>query len=154
MSYSFEELSEFVALLILFCTGLWAFFQFVVNYRLNLQSKRIEATKPFLEKQLALYTEATEVAAKLATSQSDDELDAAKKRFLALYWGELALVEDKAVETAMVKFKQALDGNNKGHQLEQLSLALAHACRDSLAMSWKVEEWRNPHYKNLSASNH
>lgn len=134
------------------CAGLWALFQFTINYRLSLQSKRIEAAKPFLEKQLSLYTEATQVAAKLATSQNNNELDAAKERFLALYWGELALVEDKAVETAMVKLKQALDDNNKGHQLEQLSLGLAHACRDSLAISWKVEEWRNPHNINLSSS--
>lgn len=136
------------------CAGLWALFQFTINYRLNLQSKRIEATKPFLEKQLSLYIEATQVAAKLATSQNEDEIESAKKRFLTLFWGELALVEDEAVETAMVKLKQAMDNNSKGHQLEQLSLALAHACRDSLAISWKVEEWRNPYYKNLSNSNH
>ena len=35
------------------------------------QSRRIEATKPFLERQLKLYTEATEVAAVIATSSDE-----------------------------------------------------------------------------------
>ena len=55
---------------------------------------RIEATWPFLERQLALYTEATRAAATLAATEDGPEQDAAEKRFWALYWDELALFEN------------------------------------------------------------
>jgi len=45
----------------------------------------------------------------------------------------------------MVHFGRALESGGAGHQLQQHSLALAHACRDSLAESWGVKHWRNPH---------
>ena len=84
-------------------------------------------------------------AATLSTSKKPEELDAANKKFWSLYWGELALVEDKRVEAAMVQFGRALESGSVGQQLQQYSLALAYACRDSLAESWGVKQWRNPH---------
>ena len=62
-----------------------------------------------------------------------------------MYWGELALVEDKQVEAAMVNFGKAFEVSGAGKGLQQYSLAIAHACRDSLAESWGVKQWRNPH---------
>ena len=123
----------------------WGVFQFIVNQNSQTETRRIEATKPFLERQLKLYTEATQAAATLATSKKADELDAASKKFWSLYWGELALVEDKKVEAAMVQLGRALEAGSVGNQLQQYSLELAHACRDSLAESWGVKQWRNPH---------
>jgi hypothetical protein len=81
----------------------------------------------------------------LATSKEKQETDAAIKRFWSLYWGELALVEDKRVESAMVQFGRALESDRTNTELQQASLALAHACRDSLAESWGVKQWHNPH---------
>jgi len=52
------------------------------------------------------------------------------------------------VEAAMVQFGRALDAGSSGHALQKASLALAHACRDSLAESWGVKQWRNPHKDN------
>jgi hypothetical protein len=124
----------------------WGVVQFVAGQQAQMETRRIEATKPFLERQLKLYTEATQAAATLATSKSPQDLDAALKKFWSLYWGELALVEDKRVEAAMVQFGRALGSGGTGtQQLQQASLALAHACRDSLAESWGVRQWRNPH---------
>ena len=123
----------------------WGVIQFIASQNAQAETRRIEATKPFLERQLKLYTEATLAAATLATSKKADELDTATRKFWSLYWGELALVEDKRVEAAMVKFGEALDAGSVGQQLQQHSLALAHACRDSLADSWGVKQWRNPH---------
>lgn len=123
----------------------WGIFQFIATQNAQAETRRIEATKPFLERQLKLYTEATQAAAVLATSKKADELDAASKKFWSLYWGELALVEDKRVEAAMVQLGRALEAGGTGQQLQQHSLALAHACRDSLADSWGVKQWRNPH---------
>jgi hypothetical protein len=123
----------------------WGVIQFVAGQHSQAETRRIEATKPFLERQLKLYTEATQAAATLATSKSPQEVDAASKRFWNLYWGELALVEDRRVEAAMVQFGRALETGSASPQLQQASLALAHACRDSLAESWGVSHWRNPH---------
>jgi len=126
-------------------TFAWGVHQFFSNQRAQAETRRIEATKPFLDRQLKLYTEATQAAATIATSDSKDEIIAAQKRFWSLYWGELALVEDKRVEAAMVQLGQALEKGATGKEVQGLSLRLAHACRDSLAESWGVQQWRNPH---------
>ena len=54
-------------------------------------------------------------------------------------------MEDERVESAMVEFGKALNQGLTGEKLHNLSLELAHACRDSLAESWGVKQWRNPH---------
>jgi hypothetical protein len=126
----------------------WGVIQFFASHSIQVETRRIEATKPFLERQLKLYTDATQAAATLATSKTPEELELAKRKFWSLYWGELALVEDKRVEAAMVQFGRSLETGNTGQQLQRYSLALAHACRDSLADSWGVKQWRNPHAQN------
>ncbi|QYY33787.1 hypothetical protein K2O51_33625 (plasmid) [Cupriavidus pinatubonensis] len=120
-------------------------FQFLATQNAQGETRRIEATRPFLDRQLKLYTEATQAAATLATSTKDEELTSAKEKFWSLYWGELALVEDKRVEAAMVNFGKALEKRLAVNELKILSLELAHACRDSLGESWGVKQWRNPH---------
>ena len=114
------------------------------------ESRRIEATKPFLERQLRLYTEASQVTAKIATSTNEKELADAKKRFWQLYWGELALVENQEVEAAMVKLGRALEHSSPQNELiKQLSLKLAHACRKSLDLSWGIQAWSHPDSANV-----
>ena len=106
------------------------------------ETRRIEATRPFLDKQLSLYTEATRVTAIIATSTISSEVEAATLRFYELYWGELALVERGKVVQAMIKFREALDDNQTQDKLVRLSLDLAHACREELAISWGVDNWK------------
>jgi len=105
----------------------WGIFQFITTQNAQAETRRIEATRPFLDRQLKLYTEATQAAASLATSKKNEELVAATERFWSLYWGELALVEDKRVEAAMVQFGGALQQGSAGEKLHTLSLELAHA---------------------------
>ena len=125
---------------------LWGVYQFVKNQKAQAETRRIEATKPFLERQLKLYTEATQAAATIATSKQAEEINIASTKFWSLYWGELALVEDKGVEAAMIEFGEAMKTGSVGQQqLQENSIAPAHACRDSLADSWGVKQWRNPH---------
>jgi hypothetical protein len=104
-----------------------------------------EARKPFLQRQQELYFEAATQAAKLATLNGGPEREGARKRFYQLFWGEMSVVEDRAVEEEMVKFKQALEAyeaekseNQQASrsELEQRSLRLAWSCRDSLARGW------------------
>ena len=108
-------------------------------------TRRVEATKPYLEMKLKLYTEATQIAAKIATTDNKDYLKKENiDRFMQLSWGELALVEDREVASAMISFRNCLMKECSMVELEQASLKLAHACRDSLARSWGVEDWASP----------
>ena len=106
------------------------------------ETRRIEASRPYLDKQLQLYTEATQVTAKIATSKDQEEIEKATKRFKELYWGELALVERGGVVGAMIAFRKALDAKTSQNELAPLALALAHACRDELAESWRTDAWK------------
>lgn len=110
----------------------------------QIETRRIEATKPFLERQLALYGEATKIAAQVATQGDTESGKKALVRFWELYWGELALVENRSVEAAMVRMRNALLANASTAELEQASLAVAHACRNSLDRSWGIRAWSSP----------
>lgn len=48
------------------------------------ETRRLEATKPFLERQLKLYTEASQVAAQIATQGSSEAGRKARARFWEL----------------------------------------------------------------------
>jgi hypothetical protein len=104
-------------------------------------SALFEARQPFLTRQLELYSEAAKVTARIATTRDEDERDTHVDRFWQLYWGELALVEDRGVEAAMVAYGKALKSDAAPSQLQPLSLDLAHAIRKSLDRSWGIDVW-------------
>ena len=106
------------------------------------ETRRIEATRPYLDRQLTLYTEATALTSAIASSSDKAEVEKATRRFWQLYWGELALVERHSVSSAMVAFGRALDASRPQGELRPLALALAHACRDELAASWGTDAWK------------
>lgn len=129
------------------------------------QARILEATKPFLDRQLQLYTEITRAASVIATSDDPREVGSAAQRFLQLFAGELALVENEEVSAAMQNYRRELVRlqtisiptlmNNvtvnlpdiaqwQRENLVQLSFDLAQACRKSLAKSWNVEAWAHP----------
>jgi len=101
------------------------------------ESRRVEATRPFLEMQLKLYTEAALVASRIAHSGDEGAIG----RFWELYYGELSLVENNDVAQAMVDFGNALRANEKA-RLESLSLELTRSMRRSLAKSWGTDAWQ------------
>lgn len=127
--------------LLAIATFAWGIYQYSNNQKGLSETRRIEATKPFLDRQLALYTAATQAAATIATSSSAPDIESAMARFWSLYWGELALVEDREVEGRMKAFGDALARGDEQGQLQSLSLRLAHACRNSIGRSWRVAEW-------------
>ena len=118
----------------------------------TLQTRAIDARRPFLNLQQGLYQEATKTAALLATASDAAEVQTAEIRFWQLYWGELALVENGGIKTenggiegAMVQFGNELAMHSRDRtNLKLRSLELAHVCRDSLAVSWGVRDWRAP----------
>jgi hypothetical protein len=82
-------------------------------------TRRIEAQKPFLQKQLDLYFETAHIVGKLVTMEpsSSGEWSTLTNRFWALYWSELSMVEHRMVEARMKRFGDALlryqEGFNK-----------------------------------------
>jgi hypothetical protein len=109
-----------------------------------------EFRKRFWEERLALYRRASKLAATIATADSLDMVRQERREFWQLYWGELAIIEDKDVLSAMVAYGEELkrlEGKQqdpKGtsqasniRDLRQLSYQLAIACRNSLAKTWE-----------------
>lgn len=109
-------------------------------------TRRIEAQKPFLQKQLDLYYETVQVAGKLvALKGGDPEWQSARLRFSMLYWSELALVESGRVAAAMIGLRKALEDleskpDDVGNivSLRNASLELSHAIRDDIKDLWNT----------------
>jgi hypothetical protein len=153
---SLEDWIKILTVVGALCSFLWGVYQWREKANSELQAKReeaaavaetrrIEATKPFLDRQLALYVETTKVVAKVATQAQGDEGKRARERFWELYWGELATVEDREVEAAMVAMGDALkDPAATANQLQIAAIRVAHACRGSLDRSWGIHAWSSP----------
>jgi len=142
-----EAYSKIILAVIAVLGFIWGIYQYADANAKQSETRRVEATKPYLERQLKLYTEATQVASQIATSDDEGAVTKATTRFWELYWGELALVEDEGVESAMGAFGDTLLASNDKETLKQSSLSLAHACRDSLSKSWGVTAWQRPRYQ-------
>ena len=115
--------------------GIW---QFTAQQR---QANR----QPFLQKQLELSFQATETAARLASETDAIEWEKARVAFWRLYWGPLSIVEDRAVEGAMVELGKLIPTQPvNAPKLPMSSLGvpsykLAHAVRDLVLASWNVD---------------
>jgi hypothetical protein len=133
-------------------TALWAVNGYISEQQKNRsqdeasqRTRLTEARKPFLELQLKTYTAAAEVAGRLASIQdtADKDWQDAKRRFYALYWSELSLVEDQAVEGRMVKLEHALDefykDGSKRAGVQQQVLCLAIELKASIASGWQID---------------
>jgi hypothetical protein len=107
------------------------------------RARLIEAQRPFLTQQLALYFETSQLVGKLITQQpKTDEWAKLESRFWALYWSELAMVEHPVVEAAMKNFGDQLavfrnDGSEAQRRtLERRAYELAHAIRSGIVSAW------------------
>ena len=145
-----EQALKTAGVLVAVAGFVWGVYQYFDKRDREIENARVAAARPFLERQLALYTDASRSAAVIATSDDAAERAKAEARFWELYWGELALVEDRTVEAAMVAFRNGLVNEADQRQLQGLSLTLAHVLRDSLAASWGVELWRRPGAKGTT----
>lgn len=114
------------------------------QYTQTLAEAQREAKKPFYEQQLALYLEATNVTSRISIPLSESDKKAAIVRFRQLYWGQLALVENREVAQAMIDFKEVLENTELSEkamkvQLKRKTINLARKCRDSLKESWDIK---------------
>ena len=101
--------------------------------------------QPFLQKQLELCFQAAETAGRLASETDPAEWEKVRVTFWRLYWGPLSVVEDRAVESAMVELGRLVpDHAVAAPQLPMSALGapsykLAHAVRDLVLTSWEVD---------------
>jgi hypothetical protein len=91
--------------------------------------------------------------ATMASSEDPVQIRQAITAFWQLYYGELALVENPEVESAMVAIGKILTSSPDGkHYIEEreniqnLSLELVEACRRSLDSSWGIHAWTTPDF--------
>jgi len=114
------------------------------------QTQVPSATRPLFDRQLALYTEVVQLTSTLATSEDPKELALAEKRFWKLYWGELVLVENQQVKSAVDDFARSLKQQavkkkpQSRDPLKALSFQVAVACRKSLAESSAQKRLQDP----------
>jgi hypothetical protein len=101
--------------------------------------------EPFLKEQLRLCFRASELAATVATETCAKKWEEARKEFWQLYWGPLSVVEDPAVEDAMVELGKLIPTEPVDAPklpmttLGEPSYRLAHAARDLVLASWNVD---------------
>ena len=112
----------------------------------QIEAEKEERKIRFWEEQVSLYKEATDAAATLATSRNLKDIQAARDKFWALYWGKIAIVETNAFARAMAEFGdklnkiEELQENGENTDLSYLkgfSLKLARCARESLLSTWE-----------------
>jgi hypothetical protein len=110
----------------------------------NFRSAKSTRKLPFLNRQLEYCFEASEIAAQLVVETDTEKFETAERRFMQLFWGPLAIVEDDNVARAMMRFALALDNGSKQSAPRQSltgpSLDLAAEIRKLLIKSWKVQD--------------
>ncbi len=81
---------------------------------------------------------------RLTLDSKSDEWAKSSVRFRQLYLSELSVVEDRAIEVAMVRFGNALQALHRDQRtqvgLQEASIDLAHALRKSIEESWRVQQ--------------
>lgn len=149
---SIEKVAKSTGAVIVILGFFWGIFEY-------LQTQQIQAARPYLEKKLEWCEDAVTTASKLATTNPPKSEDIAK--FAQLYWGTMGMIENEQVKLAMIEFAAKFDFEHgseivpereaKGNfiknddlvidpftlgRVQELSLNLAHACRDELAREW------------------
>jgi hypothetical protein len=139
-----------IQLLAIIGSAMWALYQYLDSAERQAQqlasARRIEAQKPFLEKQLGLYFEAAEVAGKLsAWKVADKRWVGNEARFWQLYWSDLAVVATEevqhamdAVGTALHAYKAAPNDEQAHAELDNAIYDLAHKIRKGIESSWSA----------------
>jgi hypothetical protein len=107
--------------------------------QLKVQSEQ-ELKRKYWEEQIAIYKEACDAVATIASAVRMEEVQAQCKTFWRLYWGRMSLIENQAVAAAMISYGKQLKRCEKGEaepsSLEVLAWDVANSCRESLKETW------------------
>jgi hypothetical protein len=111
--------------------GGWAVYTFATQQEADIKATQRELARPYYEKQLSLYLDASRVVAHLAKQPTGREKEELEARFWELYWGELAFVESNDIELLRCRSvrntsKVARNANPTPHQ---------QSCRDQQYLS-------------------
>jgi hypothetical protein len=98
-----------------------------------------------------IFQQAIKTTSSIATAKEivgPTDVQEAVSSFWKLYWGELARVEGPAVETAMVRFGNALKAwqaeGKKPQEMEQLALQVSYACKsEAEAYNKIIDDFKN-----------
>jgi hypothetical protein len=108
-------------------------------------AREMEFRRPFWEKQINLYFEASSAVSVMANSTDISEKRKAEEKFWQLFYGPLVIVEDANVEKAMIAISTHLNDcradpdSCQDYRLKNLSLSLASTCKESIGRSWKIK---------------
>jgi hypothetical protein len=122
--------------------GVWQFNRGEINrtsleYQLLDRKDKIDFERKLWLERLSTYRSIAEQAGKIATTDKQDKrFKGYVQAFDASYWGLMILVEDSAVEQAMIEFHvEVVDyqaGRSDGTKLKIRADELAKACRKSV----------------------
>ena len=85
------------------------------NRKLDTPEDDLEFRRKLWLQRVSTYSSIAELAGKIAAHEKKDaEFDELTESFLGAYWGLMILVEDKAVENAMIKFGDEIRDYRKG----------------------------------------
>lgn len=118
----------------------------VIQYTLQQSHENtMEFKRSVWNKQMEVYTQACRYAGIIANNAdtSDTLYKSNVKAFGALYWGEMIIVEDPAVEKAMKDFYEAVydfvpDDQQAANKLKYKANMLAKACKLSSHETWNA----------------
>lgn len=131
-----EESHRFWDLFIKACAAAAFVVPVSVGYLLSIRTADLDAKKPYLEKQLAVCIAAADAAAGVAIAESKD-LPAAITTLDRVFWGSLAIFDNRDIATAIAKLKAAAEERPRP-DLRPLAEAIAHRCKDLTRASWKI----------------
>jgi len=95
--------------------------------------------RAMFDRQTALYFEASDTAASIASTSDQIQRRKATDRFNALYFGGMVIVESPGVEQAMVRFHKCMEAQGKDCVLSNEALAIGCTTRRSLRKTWGVD---------------
>jgi hypothetical protein len=132
-----DAICKIVTAIAVVVVGGFTGYSYVTNRTAQTKSAAIEAKKPFLQKQLDFYVDASSTMAVLVTSKDQSELAKAKEHFWTLYWGPLRVVADYEVGQSIDRIATCLDKRPECNTtLENLVTQLNHNCLASLEANW------------------
>lgn len=117
--------------------GGWTAYRYFEDRQEQIMTQRAEAAKPFMQKRLELYVEATSAMATIATSKDEKQVASAREKFLILYHGPLRLLTGRLeARQPLAEFDECIETGKCGKSLKELADAFANELYLELQHDW------------------